>query len=778
MSQHHPSAGLRRAARSISALFAASALISAQGCGRGPDIDREGDVAAARQALTTCVTIQRGTFGSVEDATIANGVTFPGWSASTLNVGGQAEALIRFDLSAIPAGVVVSSATLSLTTTSIVSGAPLWARYATAPWSEATVTFASFNQQASNKVSGSMTPTALNTVQTMSLKTSTVQGWVDGTLPNYGLLLETMITQPPAFKQTLFVSSESPTVALRPSLQVCYMTPDDHCTPSPCQNGGTCVNDFNGYTCTCPPGYTGVDCQINIDDCAGNPCQNGGACADGINGYTCNCAPGFTGAQCQTDIDDCAPNPCQNGGVCSDQVNGYSCACPPGYSGAQCQTNIDDCAGNPCQNGGACADGINGYTCNCPAGFTGAQCQINVDDCPGNACQNGSVCVDGINGYTCSCAPGFTGTFCQTNINDCVGSPCQNGGACVDGINSYTCNCAPGFSGANCQINVNDCSPNPCQNGGACVDGINSYTCSCAPGFSGANCQTNINDCSPNPCAAGETCVDGVNSHTCVCPGGLKTFYRDADGDGYGTSSNSVVACVAPGGYVTNALDCNDGNAGIRPGVAEVCNNVDDNCNGSVDEGNPGGGASCNTGQQGICAAGTLVCSGGGYVCSQNTGPQPEACNGVDDDCDGVADDNGGCRVGVHRSYSNGNSQHFYTTSAAEAACCTYFVETYNYYYLDTFQAPGTTVWYRCANGFQHFYTTDVTCELWGPGALEGGMGYIATSQLPGTTPLYRSWHPVNGDHFYTTSYGEHLNAVNALGYWDEGAPGYVWVSP
>ena len=33
-----------------------------------------------------------------------------------------------------------------------------------------------------------------------------------------------------------------------------------------------------GYTCTCETGYTGTDCDMNIDDCDPNPCQNGGTC--------------------------------------------------------------------------------------------------------------------------------------------------------------------------------------------------------------------------------------------------------------------------------------------------------------------------------------------------------------------------------------------------------------------------------------------------------------------------------------------------------------------
>ncbi len=40
--------------------------------------------------------------------------------------------------------------------------------------------------------------------------------------------------------------------------------------------------------------------QTNIDDCVDSPCQNGGTCTDGINAYTCTCAKGFTGSTCAT----------------------------------------------------------------------------------------------------------------------------------------------------------------------------------------------------------------------------------------------------------------------------------------------------------------------------------------------------------------------------------------------------------------------------------------------------------------------------------------------
>lgn len=63
------------------------------------------------------------------------------------------------------------------------------------------------------------------------------------------------------------------------------------------------------------------------------------------------------------------------------------------------------------------------------------------------------------------------------------------------------------------------------------------------------------------------------------------TYYRDADGDGFGTPSQTTLACSPPGGYVANSSDCNDGNSAIKPGASETCNGVDDNCNGQIDEG-------------------------------------------------------------------------------------------------------------------------------------------------------------------------------------------------
>ncbi len=62
------------------------------------------------------------------------------------------------------------------------------------------------------------------------------------------------------------------------------------------------------------------------------------------------------------------------------------------------------------------------------------------------------------------------------------------------------------------------------------------------------------------------------------------TYYRDADMDTYGNPGITVSAGSAPAGYVSVSGDCNDGNAAVHPGASEVCDGLDNDCDGSVDE--------------------------------------------------------------------------------------------------------------------------------------------------------------------------------------------------
>jgi hypothetical protein len=90
--------------------------------------------------------------------------------------------------------------------------------------------------------------------------------------------------------------------------------------------------------------------------------------------------------------------------------------------------------------------------------------------------------------------------------------------------------------------------------------------------------------------------------------------------------------------------DCDDGNPNIYPGAVERCNGMDDDCDGMIDE-NFGGGGECTVTAlplQGACATGLEVCVDGSpemLVCGQTVFPSPEVCNGIDDDCNGLVDD-------------------------------------------------------------------------------------------------------------------------------------------
>ena len=79
---------------------------------------------------------------------------------------------------------------------------------------------------------------------------------------------------------------------------------------------------------------------------------------------------------------------------------------------------------------------------------------------------------------------------------------------------------------------------------------------------------------------------DGIDND---CDGtideGLTTYYRDADEDGYGNANQSALAMFQPDGYVTDSGDCDDDDASIHPDATETCNEIDDDCDGQVDEG-------------------------------------------------------------------------------------------------------------------------------------------------------------------------------------------------
>jgi len=149
--------------------------------------------------------------------------------------------------------------------------------------------------------------------------------------------------------------------------------------------------------------------------------------------------------------------------------------------------------------------------------------------------------------------------------------------------------------------------------------------------------------------AAGNLSAPGEEA--CVTTLVVSIWYRDADDDGYGDINDSQSADSQPSGYVSNHTDCNDNDASVHPGAAEVCDGLDNNCNESIDEGllatfyedqdgdgfgNAGSTVDACTQPTGYVTNGD-DCNDG----AQNSFPGgTEICNdGLDNDCNGLVDD-------------------------------------------------------------------------------------------------------------------------------------------
>jgi Notch-like protein len=330
------------------------------------------------------------------------------------------------------------------------------------------------------------------------------------------------------------------------------------CSPNPCMNGGTCTASGSSYTCACPDGFSGMNCETAAqprDRVIGQSCEIDAQCN----------VPGT--ARCLSEVhplEDTLPSTSplsQIGldfprGYCSNEIGCASdiqcgasgkCMAPfrevtaetfreleaplelaPGaldFLGSygvclrSCVDTFDCFADQTCQY--AMAD----FIALVPGSVNDKTFCVPNEDC--RSCDPDAYCdVDANGNGTCVCNPGFEdhggGLNCTPRgTGACADTPCENGGTCTDGPDTtYTCACPAGYEGTNCQI-VAACAPNPCRNDGVCSgNGSGGFTCACTGGWSGPTCEsTTMCPILPEPTNGGVTVtnqgVGGVATYTC-----------------------------------------------------------------------------------------------------------------------------------------------------------------------------------------------------------------------------------------------------------------------
>ena len=180
----------------------------------------------------------------------------------------------------------------------------------------------------------------------------------------------------------------------------------------------------------------------------------------------------------------------------------------------------------------------------------------------------------------------------------------------------------------------------------------NTLQVSCTPLANHVNNGDDCNDsaATANPVAS-EICDTIDNNCDGVINEGLDaTYYIDSDGDGYGNVNISQIACAQPQGYVLNATDCNDGEVTANPLAVEICDNIDNNCDGTVDENlntvyyldADGDGFGTPTQFQTSCLQPQGYVTNGNDCNDSEATASPvaaEVCDGIDNDCNGTIDE-------------------------------------------------------------------------------------------------------------------------------------------
>jgi hypothetical protein len=411
-------------------------------------------------------------------------------------------------------------------------------------------------------------------------------------------------------------------------------------------------NDCDG---TIDEGFDGLGdtCEVGVGACAATGVM---ACAPDGARVVCDAAAGTPGEEvcdgqdndCDGDVDNVvgAGGTCQLGegactaeGVqqCDPDTGRLACTAAPGSAAEEVCDGVDnDCDGT--------VDNVAGL---------GDACEAGVGACVATGVQ---VCDLEARALTCDATPGApVAEVCDGLDNDCNGT--------VDD--------APGV-GDTCQLGVGACVAEGAQ---TCDPGTGALICAAVEGSPAVEaCDGIDNDCDgtiDNVAGLGDACTNGVGAceaaGTRVCDLGAGMLICDAtpgtpgvevcnglDDDCNGAIDNVAgvgVACTVGVGACQEAgmqvcdVDAGALVCGATAGdpTAEVCNGLDDNCNDAIDEDVT---QSCYTGPAGTqgvgaCMAGTQTCTGGAFggACVGEILPAEEVCDGIDNDCNGITDD-------------------------------------------------------------------------------------------------------------------------------------------
>ena len=164
-----------------------------------------------------------------------------------------------------------------------------------------------------------------------------------------------------------------------------------------------------------------------------------------------------------------------------------------------------------------------------------------------------------------------------------------------------------------------------------------------------------IGDCDDSDASVNPDATDICNERDDDCDGAEDedpdiAWYADSDSDGYGDASSATLSCEQPTGHVSDTSDCDDTDAAVHPGATDICNERDDDCDGTLDE-DPDltWYADMDSDGYGDASSTTLSCDQpSGYVSDTSDCDDTDAsihpaaediCNEVDDDCDGIEDE-------------------------------------------------------------------------------------------------------------------------------------------